>query len=149
MNKLKIYCDNEDLTPKRVHPFDAGLDLKAKMDYTIPSGKLAKVHTGVYVEIPQGCVGLIMIRSGLSTQGFSLTNGVGVIDADYRGELICSIKYDSLYKPYKKIEQYERIAQLVVVPCFAGEDFEEYVDNLNDLSNTERGEGGFGHTGKR
>ena len=144
MNKLKIYCENENCIPVRAHPTDAGIDLRAKEEtliFTTPT----KVHTGVYVEIPKGYVGLVAIRSGLSKEGYYLSNGVGIIDSDYRGEIICSMRYNSFYKAHKKIEQYQRVAQLVVVPCVLEE---EFVDKLEDLSETERGDGGFGHTGK-
>ena len=147
MNALKIYCKDEQCKPVRAHPTDAGLDLRADKDYRIPvTGELVK--TGVHVEIPEGCVGIIALRSGLSKEGFYLANGIGVIDSDYRGELMCNIRYNSMYKAYKEIKQYQRIAQLLVVPCFSGPDFDIFVDNLEDLSQTERGEGGFGHTGK-
>jgi len=144
MSNLRIYCKDKECTPKRAHLTDAGIDLRAAED-TVVSVTGSKIPTGVHVEIPEGYVGLVMLRSGLSIEGFSLTNGVGVIDSDYRGEIICSVRYNTLYKAYKKIEQYQRIAQLVVVPCMLKE---EFVEDLNDLSNTERGEGGFGHTGK-
>ncbi len=147
MNKLKIYCKDENCKPVRAHPTDAGIDLRADSDYRIPT-TTELVKTGVHVEIPEGCVGLVALRSGLSKEGFYLANGVGIIDSDYRGEIMCAIRYNSsMYKAYKEIKQYQRIAQLVVVPCFNG-DFEEYVDKLEDLSETERGDGGFGHTGK-
>lgn len=145
MSKLKIYCKDEQCKPVRAHPTDAGIDLRAAEDVTV-SVTSSLVPTGVHVEIPEGYVGLVTIRSGLSREGYSLTNGVGVIDSDYRGEIMCSIRYNTLYKAYKNIEKYQRIAQLVVVPCLLDE---EFVDNLEDLSETERGEGGFGHTGKR
>ena len=144
MSKLKIYCKDEKCKPVRAHPTDAGIDLRAAEEYTV-SPVSTKIHTGVHVEIPEGYVGIIALRSGLSLEGFSLCNGVGVIDSDYRGEIICAVRYNTLYKAYKKIEQYQRVAQLVVVPCFTED---EFVENLEDLSNTERGEGGFGHTGK-
>ena len=144
MNKLRIYCSDEELMPKRAHPTDAGIDLRCAEDTRIQvTGTMVK--TGVHVEIPEGYVGLLTLRSGLSTEGFSLTNGVGVIDSDYRGEIKCSIRYNTLYQAYKTIERGHRIAQLLVVPCIVED---EFVENLEDLSQTERGEGGFGHTGK-
>jgi len=144
MSKLKIYCKDENCKPVRAHPTDAGLDLRAAERQLISTTNTL-VKTGVHVEIPEGYVGLVAIRSGLSKEGFSLTNGIGIIDSDYRGEIMCSMRYNTLYKAYKDIEQYQRIAQLVVVPCLTAD---EFVDNLEELSDTDRGEGGFGHTGK-
>ena len=144
MSKLKIYCKDENCKPVRAHPTDAGLDLRAAERQLISTTNTL-VKTGVHVEIPEGYVGLVAIRSGLSKEGFSLTNGIGIIDSDYRGEIMCSMRYNTLYKAYKDIEQYQRIAQLVVVPCLTAD---EFVDSLEDLSDTDRGEGGFGHTGK-
>jgi dUTP pyrophosphatase len=144
MNKLKIYCKDENCKPVRAHPTDAGIDLRAAERQLISTTNTL-VKTGVHVEIPEGYVGLVAIRSGLSKEGFSLTNGVGIIDSDYRGEIMCSMRYNTLYKAYKDIEQYQRIAQLIVVPCLIAD---EFVENLEDLSDTDRGEGGFGHTGK-
>lgn len=146
MNKLKIYCKDENCKPVRAHPTDAGIDLRAAEKYRIPT-TTTLVKTGIHVEIPEGYVGLVALRSGLSKEGFYLANGVGIIDSDYRGEIMCAIRYNtSFYKAYRYIEQYQRIAQLVVVPCVLEE---EFVEKLENLSDTDRGEGGFGHTGKR
>mgnify|MGYP001818529380 CR=1 FL=1 len=144
MSKLKIYCKDENCMPKRAHPTDAGIDLRADKEYRIPT-TTELVKTGIHVEIPDGYVGLVALRSGLSKEGFYLANGVGIIDSNYRGEIMCAIRYNSLAYAYKNIEQYQRIAQLIVVPCILEE---EFVNKLEDLSETDRGEGGFGHTGK-
>ena len=145
MSKLRIYYKDEECKPVRAHSTDAGIDLRAAEKYKIFT-TTTLVKTGVHVEIPEGYVGLVALRSGLSKEGFSLANGVGIIDSDYRGEVMCAIRYNTnFYKGNRCIEQYQRIAQLVVVPCVLQE---EFVENLEDLSDTERGEGGFGHTGK-
>ena len=138
VNSLEVEC-----TPERAHFTDAGLDLKAKVSVEIGVGEVVKVPVGIRLEIPTGHVGLIFPRSGLgSKKGIILANTVGVIDSDYRGEVICVLKNTSSF-PYT-VDQYERVAQLVVVPCLIG-DFLEV--NEEDLSDTDRGEGGFGHTG--
>lgn len=146
---LKIYCKDRKCRPIRAHSTDAGLDLKADKTYQLSMGIVTKIHTGIHVEIPEGYVGLIFPRSGLATKfGISLANSVGVIDSDYRGEIICAIKYipQKGFMSTCSIKQYERIAQLVIVPCKT--DNISYVNSLEDLSNTDRGEGGFGHTGR-
>jgi dUTP pyrophosphatase len=150
MKKLRVYCKKDQAYPERAHPTDAGLDLKADKDYALIPGVPVKVHTGIHIEIPEGYAGFIYPRSGLATkEGIVLANIVGVIDSDYRGEIICAMIWNlnSTINPYvrKKIKKGQRIAQLVVSPVWTGE--LERVESLEDLSNTMRGEGGFGHTG--
>ena len=95
------------------------------------------VHTGIAMEIPEGCVGLIYARSGLGTkQGLAPANKVGVIDSDYRGEIIVALHNHS--GEDRRIYNGDRIAQYIHA------DFEE----ADELSSTSRGEGGFGSTGK-
>lgn len=139
---LKVYCKNSNCVPYKEHQTDAGIDLKADDLYYLNSTFPVLVHTGIHVEIPKGHVGLIFPRSGLgSKKGVYLANTVGVIDADYRGEIMLSM----LSRDNYVIGKGERVAQLVVVPCML-----EWMvtTNMSDLSNTERGEGGFGSTGK-
>jgi dUTP pyrophosphatase len=142
MSKLKIYCSDSNCRPQRAHPTDAGIDLRARGNYFVGSEEITKVHTGVHVEIPVGYVGLVFPRSGLARDyGVTLANTVGVIDSDYRGEIICLVQA----REDICIEQYSRFAQMVVVPCLLDT---KYVEDFNKLSNTKRGDGGFGHTGK-
>lgn len=129
--------------PNRAHPTDAGVDLRAREDIELGIGEAAPIPVGIKVEIPPGFVGLIFPRSGLATKKrVTLTNTVGVIDADYRGEIMCHMVNNGSFK--YKINKYDRIAQLVVVPCLIGDFIET---DESELSNTQRGEGGFGHTG--
>lgn len=129
--------------PNRSHKTDAGADLRAREEVEIGVGEAAPVPVGIKIEVPIGYVGLIFPRSGLATKKrLTLTNTIGVIDSDYRGEIICHMVNNGSFK--YKINKYDRIAQLVVVPCLIGECVE--VDE-EDLSDTQRGDGGFGHTG--
>lgn len=129
--------------PARSHMTDAGVDLRAREEVEIGVGEAAPVPVGIKVEIPPGYVGLIFPRSGLATKKrITLTNTIGVIDADYRGEIICHLVNNGSFK--YKINKYDRIAQLVVIPCLIGDFIETTVGELSD---TERGSGGFGHTG--
>lgn len=108
----------------------------------VPAGRRIKVHTGVAIALPEGFVGLIFPRSGLSIkQGLRLQNTVGVIDDDYRGEIIVAMEASPTRDAAFSIG--DRIAQLVIMP-YAVVNWEE-VDKLED---TERGTGGFGSTGK-
>lgn len=123
----------------------AGADLRAVLDapVTIKPNESALIHTGIAVAIPAGYVGLVYARSGIACKrGLAPSNKVGVIDADYRGEIMVSLHNHGTTE--QTIEPDERIAQMVVTP-FIHCEYEE-VDNLDD---TERGAGGFGSTGRR
>jgi dUTP pyrophosphatase len=123
----------------------AGADLYALTDspVTIAPGETVLIHTGLALAIPKGYVGLIYARSGLATkQGLAPANKVGVIDADYRGELMVSLHNHS--GEDRTVETGDRIAQLVIAPYLTAQ-FQE----ADDLEDTERGAGGFGSTGKK
>lgn len=123
----------------------AGADLRAVLDapLTLQPGQTAFFATGLAVEIPRGFVGLIYARSGLACKkGLAPANKVGVIDADYRGEIKVALHNHS--QQPQTVEPGERIAQMVVTP-FLPAVYEE----ADALSDTERGEGGFGSTGRR
>lgn len=134
--------DPDAVLPARAHPGDAGLDLRSAVDIEVAPGERALVPTGVAVAIPDGHAGLVLPRSGLASKhGLTMANAPGLIDAGYRGELICAVVNLDLTTPVK-IGRGDRIAQLVVVavPELAA----EWVD---ELPPTTRGEGGFGSTG--
>ena len=125
--------------------FAAGADLRACLDapLTIAPGQTALIHTGLALEIPVGYAGLVYARSGLATKrGLAPANKVGVIDADYRGEVMVALHNHGAEA--QTIEHGERVAQLVVTP-FLAVDYEE----ADDLTDTARGAGGFGSTGTK
>jgi dUTP pyrophosphatase len=125
--------------------FAAGADLRACLDAptTIEPGQTVMIHTGLAMEIPVGYAGLVYARSGLaSKRGLAPANKVGVVDADYRGELMVAL-HNHGSEP-QTIEHGERIAQLVVTPFLAVQ-YEE----ADTLSDTVRGTGGFGSTGTK
>jgi dUTP pyrophosphatase len=128
--------------PNAHHHGDAGLDLRAAIDAVVEPGERAMVPTGVAVAIPEGHAGLVLPRSGLAAkQGLTLANAPGLIDAGYRGEVICAVVNLDRDTPVK-IHVGDRIAQLVVVavpPVTSA-----WADELPD---TVRGDGGFGSTG--
>ena len=141
--KLKKLNENA-IDPKYGTPYAAAADLYAceGKDVTVEPHQTAFIHTGVAIEIPDGLVGLVYARSGLaSKRSLAPANKVGVIDCDYRGEIIVSLHNHSDLP--QTIADKERVAQLVIAPCFVA-DFEE----VDDLSDTDRGQGGFGSTGK-
>lgn len=123
----------------------AGADLYALCDgeLAIKAGETVLVHTGIAMEIPEGYAGLIYARSGLaSKRGLAPANKVGVVDADYRGEIMVALHNHSA--DTQTVADGERIAQLVIAP-FLHVQFDE----ADSLSDTERGAGGFGSTGKK
>ena len=123
----------------------AGADLYALCDDTveIEAGQTVLVHTGIAMQIPDGYVGLIYARSGLATKrGLAPANKVGVIDSDYRGEIMVALHNHS--NKTQQIENGERIAQMVIAPYLTAEFCE-----AEALDDTARGEGGFGSTGKK
>lgn len=123
----------------------AGADLRAVLDapVTIKPNESVLIHTGIAVAIPAGYVGLVYARSGIACKrGLAPSNKVGVIDADYRGEIMVSLHNHGTTE--QTIDPDERIAQMVITP-FIHCEYEE-ADNLDD---TERGTGGFGSTGRQ
>lgn len=140
--KVKKLRDNATL-PTYGSEYAAGADLHACIDSTqgLKPGETVKIPTGIAMEIPEGYVGLIYARSGLaSDRGLAPANKVGVVDSDYRGEIQVALHNHS--DSYKEIEPNERIAQIVIAPYVAA-NFEV----AEELSDTTRGEGGFGSTG--
>lgn len=143
---VKIKKLNEDaVIPTYGSAEAAGCDLYALLDtdeVVIHPGSTALVHTGISVEIPHGYYGGIYARSGLaSKKGLRPANCTGVIDADYRGEIMVALHNDS--SGIQTISNHERIAQMII------ERYEkaEFLI-VDDLVETERGEGGFGSTGR-
>ena len=139
--KIKLLSDKAKI-PTRGSEEAAGWDLYAVTDATISPHSTAKISTDIAIEIPAGYFGAVFARSGLATkQGLRPANCVGVIDSDYRGPVIVALHNDS--DQIRKIFSGDRIAQLVFIP-YSSWDWEV----VDELSNTDRGDGGFGHSGK-
>lgn len=144
---LKIRLTEKDLMPTRANPTDAGLDLRAAESKLIRASTPTLIDTGISVQIPRNHVGLVFSRSGLAKHGITLANSVGVIDSDYRGNIMVSVICNAENERDVFINRGDRIAQLVVLPIVlpqvqvVDEDDEEWL-------NTARGTGGFGSTGK-
>ncbi len=144
--KVNIKKLNENaIIPTYGSDFSAGADLYACIDseLTIKAGETVLVKTGLAIEIPQGYGGFIYARSGLaSKRGLAPANKVGVVDCDYRGEVMVALHNHSSVD--QAILPKERIAQLVIAPYLKA-DFEV----VEELSDTVRGQGGFGSTGRK
>lgn len=150
MEKIRLVVTNKDCTPVVGSEQAAGIDLRMNVrtaaGFTpFMPGDTLHFGTGVKMAIPEGWVGLVMPRSGL---GFKyrvrLDNTVGVIDSDYRGEIM--VKITNCGKTEYMLEDFERVCQMVIVPHYKVYDNLEFVD---DLADTERGSSGFGHSGRQ
>lgn len=125
--------------------FAAGADLYSAedADVVIEPSETKFIGTGLAMEIPEGYVGLVYARSGLACKrGLAPANKVGVVDSDYRGEIKVALHNHG--KEAQTVEKGERIAQMVIAP-YLSVNYEE----ADELSKTERGEGGFGSTGRK
>ena len=125
--------------------YAAGADLYAclEKDVTVNPGETVLIPTGLAMEVPVGCAGLIYARSGLATKkGLAPANKVGVVDSDYRGEIKVALHNHSNVP--QTVSAGERVAQFVITPYIVA----EYVE-MEELSQTVRGEGGFGSTGTK
>ncbi|MGI6607559.1 MAG: dUTP diphosphatase [Erysipelotrichaceae bacterium] len=140
INIKKIHKDA--IIPTKGSNYAAGYDLYAINDEVIYPHNTTKISTGLKIEIPEGYFGGIFARSGLADKkGLRPANCVGVIDSDYRGEIIVLLHNDT--QIYQMVSKGDRIAQLIIMP-YLSVDFEE----VEELNETERGDGGFGSTGK-
>lgn len=130
--------------PSYATPLSAGMDLRASLaePLTLAPGERRLVPTGLFIALPPGCEGQVRPRSGLALKrGLTVLNAPGTIDADYRGEV--GVLLINLSQETQVINDGERIAQLVVAP------YEQATWlPMETLDSTERGEGGFGHTGQ-
>lgn len=126
--------------PRYAHPGDAGIDLYAAED-AIVTGNTVLIPTGVAVAVPDGHVGLVCPRSGLSKHGVTVANAPGVVDSGYRGELMVRLTNTSA-RPYQVFFG-DRVAQLLIIPILHPK-----VTLVERLDDTERGANGFGSTGR-
>lgn len=139
---MKIKLLDKKCLPMKAHVWDAGYDLKVRKETSVFPQDTEFIPTGVCVEIPVGYVGLLFPRSSISKTPLRMANSVGVIDSGFTGEIKVPL-YNTSKEEIRDIEQYDKIAQLVIVPL--ADVSLEIVDELED---TERGTGGFGSTGK-
>jgi dUTP pyrophosphatase len=145
MMRLRLKRLDSDLPlPAYAHDGDAGLDLFAAQDLVLPPGQRALVPTGVALAIPEGYAGFVQPRSGRALKdGLSFVNTPGLIDSHYRGEIkLIAINLDP--NTPLSISRGDKIAQLVLQRVERAD-----IEEVDDLGETQRGEGGFGSTGHR
>lgn len=137
---MKVVLDHGAFMPEYAHTQDAGADLRSPVCVTVPAdGGSVMIDTGVHVEIPAGCVGMLKSKSGLNVKHCIVSEGV--IDCGYTGSIAVKL-YNHSSVPYD-VRRGDKITQLVIMPVVHA-DFEQ-VDSLDE---TERGSGGFGSTGR-
>ena len=136
---MKIKLDEHAIKPTRAHSTDAGLDLYSPYDVVVPTRCSACIDTGVHVELPTNTVGMIKSKSGLNVK-HSITSE-GVIDVGYTGSIAVKL-YNHSNVAYS-VCRGDKISQLVIMPILTPE-----LEVVDDLEETERGDGGFGSTGR-
>ena len=148
LNSCKIHYKKlleNALVPTYGTEYSAGADLYACLDepVCILPGETAFIHTGIAVELPMNTVGLVYARSGMACKrGIAPANKVGVIDCDYRGEIMVALHNHSSQEVV--VESGERVAQMVITPYIQG-----IYQEVDELTDTVRGAAGFGSTGKK
>lgn len=139
MNTMNVMLDEGAFMPEFAHKTDAGADLRSPVDVVIPARGSAVIDTGIHVEIPEGFTGFLKSKSGLNVNHNLI--GEGVIDSGYQGSI--RVKLYNLEDKDYSIKKGDKIIQLVILPCvncgFA---------QVNKFAETERGDGGFGSTGR-
>lgn len=138
--RLPIKLDPGAYEPVRAHKTDAGLDLRTPYEVKVPARGSALIDTGVHVELPHGYYGKLESKSGLNVK-FGVVSLGGTIDQDYTGSIVCKL-YNMTDKDYW-FSAGDKIVQLVIMPFIAPD-----VVFVDDLKQTERGDNGFGSSGR-
>lgn len=137
--RMKVKLDPMAFIPTRAHDTDAGLDIRAKRGEIVPAGGSKVFYTGVHVQIPKGCAGLLVSKSGLNVK-HGITSD-GLIDEGYTGEIVVKL-YNNGDEDYVVMPG-DKISQLVVIPVYYVP-----VELAGTLEQTDRGASGFGSSGK-
>lgn len=136
---MKVMLDKGAFAPERAHVTDAGMDLRSPVDAFVPMDGAVIIDTGVHVELPRGTVGMLKSKSGLNVKSGIVSEGV--IDVGYTGSIMVKL-YNHGGAGYH-VRRGDKITQLVVLPCM----FQD-VELVDGLADTERGDRGFGSTGR-
>ena len=136
---MRIKLDEGAFTPTRAHPTDAGLDLYARDTQIVPAKEYAIFDTGVHIELPEGTVGMLKSKSGLNVK-HGITSE-GVIDVGYTGSIVAKL-YNHSGRDYM-VNAGDKITQLVIMPIITPD-----IEVVDELDATERGDNGFGSSGR-
>ena len=140
-NRIRVMLDEGAYPPHSAHDADAGYDLRTPIDVTIHPGSHAIIDTGVHMEIPKGYVGFLKSKSGLNVK--SHLTGEGVIDSGYTGPIVAKLYHNDPDGFIKHFKKGDKIIQIVFLPIFKPE-----IDIVDKLDATERGDKGFGSSGR-
>ena len=140
-SKIRVMLDEGAYAPESAHDVDAGYDLRTPSDVTVLAGGCATIDTGVHVAIPKGYVGFLKSKSGLNVK--SHLTGEGVIDSGYTGSIFVKLYHNAPDGEDKHFKKGDKIIQIVLLPIFKPD-----IKVVDELETTERGEGGFGSTGR-
>lgn len=141
IEEIRVVLDEGAYMPERAHDTDAGLDLRARQMVTIPPGGSAAIDTGVHMEIPEGYFGKLESKSGLNVKHSVVSHG-GVIDSGYTGRIVAKL-YNHGDEPFI-FHDGEKCIQIIIQPC----ENRMTLTRVESLEETERGDGGFGSTGR-
>lgn len=139
--KIRVVLDEGAYAPESAHEEDAGYDIRTPMDCVISAGGYEVIDTGVHIEIPKGFVGFLKSKSGLNVKDH--LTGEGVIDAGYTGSVKVKLYHNNPKGEDKVFRKGDKIIQIVLLPIFKPE-----IEIVDKLKSTERGNGGFGSTGR-
>ena len=137
---MRVQLDDGAYMPTKAHKCDAGLDLMSRENRIVRAHQSAVFHTGVHVEIPEGCAGLLVSKSGLNVR-HDITS-TGLIDSQYSGEII--VKLDNSGDEDYVVSKGDKITQLVVIPLW----YDPLIEVVDKISGGERGDSGFGSSGR-
>ena len=138
--KIKIKLDDGAFAPESAHTADAGYDLRTPTDCFIPAGSCAIIDTGVHMAIPEGYVGFLKSKSGLNVRDH--LTGEGVIDSGYTGSIVVKLYHNGEYGG-KQFRRGDKVIQIVLLPIIKPD-----IEIVDSLDETERGDNGFGSTGR-
>lgn len=138
--KIKIKLDNGAFAPESAHTADAGYDLFTPTDCYIPAGGFGIIDTGVHMAVPEGYVGFLKSKSGLNVRDH--LTGEGVIDSGYTGSIVVKLYHNGEYGG-KQFRRGDKIIQIVLLPIIKPD-----IEIVDSLEETERGDNGFGSTGR-
>lgn len=139
--KMKVKLDDGAFAPESAHDEDAGYDLRTPIDCYIPKLGCGTIDTGVHIAIPKGYVGFLKSKSGLNVKDY--LTGEGVIDSGYTGSIVVRLYHNGLTSDGKQFRRGDKIIQIVLLPIIKPE-----VEIVGSLEETERGDNGFGSTGR-
>lgn len=140
-NEIRVVLDEGAYAPESAHDADAGYDLRTPKDVTIHPGSHVIIDTGVHIEIPKGYVGFLKSKSGLNVRDH--LTGEGVIDSGYTGSVKVKLYHNDPDGFIKHFKKKDKIIQIVLLPIFKPD-----IKVVDKLETTERGDGGFGSTGR-